>query len=174
MVALDDNQKRLARQWAVLAKNFEVSSREQQAAAEYILATTESETMADVRWDHDTMPGTGALTENGDLWIMRDDAGDSIDCISPDLVEIAFVAKDFLTPNGKRYELREVPDHPEMLTTVLDYESAPVGTVVEGKGKLPWTRLEYVWKETAGTKASDVHMAGEPRRVLRWGWGDKA
>lgn len=64
----------------------------------------------------------------------------------------------------------EKPEHPETLTTVEDYENAPVGTVVEGEGKLPWTRLEYVWKETAGDVQNDVGMAGTERRVLRWGW----
>lgn len=64
------------------------------------------------------------------------------------------------------------PEHPETLTTVEDYENAPVGTVVEGEGKLPWTRLEYVWKETAGDVQNDVGMAGTERRVLRRGWGE--
>lgn len=141
------------------------------AAAEYILAHTTPPTMADVRWDHDTMPGTGALTENGDLWIMRDDAGDSIDCISPDLVEIAFVAKDFLTPNGKRYELREVPDHPEILETYKDFRDAPEGTIVARYGMAPWWKTDDDTWERGHNEASDAYMASKfhTLKVLRWG-----
>lgn len=64
------------------------------------------------------------------------------------------------------------PEHPETLRTVEDYVDAPAGTVVEGRGKLPWTRLEYVWKETSGGVESDAGMAGTSRKVLRWGWGE--
>ena len=64
------------------------------------------------------------------------------------------------------------PEYPETLRTVEDYVDAPAGTVVEGRGKLPWTRLEYVWKETSGGVESDAGMAGASRKVLRWGWGE--
>ncbi len=176
-----NKQEKLAREWA--EKNYpewvKVAEgtlaadllEKAKAAAEYILARTTPDTMADVRWDHDTMPGTGALTENGDLWIMRDDAGDSIDCISPDLVEIAFVAKDFLTPNGKRYELREVPDHPEVLKTVKDYANAPEGTVVARDNLSPWWKTDDDTWERIYCEHSDTDMAclSGVYKVLRWG-----
>ena len=118
-------QERLAREWAEskLAMPTGHLDADVIAAAEHILATTSPPTMADVEWDVDEMPGTGALTKHGRLWIMRDDAGDAIECISPDLAEIASVAKKGLTPNGKRYELREItePEHPvEPSTKTMD------------------------------------------------------
>ena len=177
------NQEKLARKWAECAKDNEVTSPGMEAAAEYILAHTEPETMADVEWDDETMPGTGALTENGDLWIMRDDAIDSIDCISPDLVEIAFVAKHCLAPNGKRYELREVtvssnenvaddqPDHPAVLETVEDYKNAPEGTIIAHPAEHPWVKDERLWRSPMFYKSSQslALSSNTAGTVLRWG-----
>lgn len=185
-----NQQEKLAREWAECAKDNEVTSPGMEAAAEYILAHTAPSTMEDVRWDHETMPGTGALTENGDLWIMRDDAGDSIDCISPDLVEIAFVAKGCLTPNGKRYKLVEAsvssnenvaddqPDHPAVLETVEDFEDAPVGTILLVPGERPrsvqkigvnsWRLVNSKVPVSDMTCAVSARTHGAPH-VLWWG-----
>lgn len=169
-------QERLARQWAKTTQpKGNVLTR---AAIEHIMATTAPPTMADVDWDHETMPGTGALTVNGRLWIMRDDASDAIDCISTDLAEIAFVAKEGLTPNGKRYELREKPDHPEVLETVEDYENAPEGTIVvtPGEDSVAVQKLDDGKWGIIGFKklvdAEDCSRASADHgatTVLRWG-----
>ncbi|MCT1450625.1 hypothetical protein [Corynebacterium sp. p3-SID1194] len=182
------NREKLAREWAEdYQKNYPELAPETQAAelvkrakaaAEYIMEHT-APTMADVDWDHETMPGTGALTVNGRLWIMRDDAGDAIDCISTDLAEIAFVAKEGLTPNGKRYELREKPDHPEVLETVEDYENAPEGTIVvtPGEDSVAVQKLDDGKWGIIGFKklvdAEDCSRASADHgatTVLRWGW----
>lgn len=174
------DREKLARQWVELVKSVpEINyGPEANAAADLVMAHTAPPTMADVEWDHDTMPGTGALTVNGRLWIMRDDAGDAIDCISTDLAEIAFVAKEGLTPNGKRYELREIkePDHPEVLETVEDYENAPEGTVVSGDSGIIWAKVASgEWTTLRSARARmDRHMADTERHVLRRGWGDEA
>ena len=184
-----NKQEKLAREWAeknypelvkvaegTLAADLFEKAR---AAAEYILAHTTPDTMADVEWDHDTMPGTGALTKNGRLWIMRDDAGDAIDCISTDLAEIAFVAKEGLTPNGKRYKLVEVPDHPEVLKTVKDYANAPEGTLAASSHGEGYFHNETMsrWESTHGDWKNYVEMESSShsgRTVLRWGWGEQA
>lgn len=169
-----DKQEKLARQWAEETRdNFMSSSELEEAAAEYILEHTAPPTMVDVDWDHETMPGTGALTKNGRLWIMRDDAGDAIDCISTDLAEIAFVAKEGLTPNGKRYELREIvkPGHPEILETVADFRGAPEGTVVARDNLSPWWKTDDGTWERIYDEKSDTGMAFQHGvyKVLRWG-----
>ncbi|MDK8242143.1 hypothetical protein [Corynebacterium coyleae] len=173
-----NNQEKLARQWAEKYLRYadESDSAELYAAAQIVKANTTKPTMADVEWDVDEMPGTGALTKHGRLWIMRDDVGDAIECISPNLAEIAFVAKKGITPNGKRYELREVgddapePSHPEVLKTVEDYEDAPEGTVVDICGTVA-IRQRYGWCVTGYRYKLDndeMFQQGEGVAV-RWG-----
>lgn len=219
---MTNDQVQLARKWAEeWTRNWdERDDPAVYAAAKIVLANTTQPTMADVEWNREKHVLAGATfdTDDGqvDVVMLAKDVS-LIDYATLD-GQFGYEHLSYFTPNGKRYELREVragapdvkrarelleesvrddnsqtlaegklvlaiydalnaledtePDHPTTLTTVEDYENAPVGTVVEGKGKLPWTRLEYVWKETAGTKASDAYMAGAPRRVLRWGWGE--
>lgn len=172
-----NEQEKLARQWAERIKSVpEVNyGPEANAAAEYILATTTPPTMADVEWDVDEMPGTGALTKHGRLWIMRDDAGDAIECISPDLEEIAFVAKKGLTPNGKKYELREItePEHPETLCTVEDYENAPEGAIVAIPNVADvWVKAGGKWKQGEYNHRSSDYLADTERILLREGWDE--
>ena len=168
----------LMREWAESVMNSPIGSREKAEvyAAEHILATTTEPTMADVEWDWDKHLLAGATLEaDGEtleaIMIEFDDGFISYVTLNG---ERGFAYAEALTPNDKRYELREVTvdEHPETLTTLEDYENAPLGTVVEGEGKLPWTRLEYIWKETAGDVKNNVGMAGTERRVLRRGWGE--
>ena len=166
---MSNERERLAREWA---ENLNTAWQTEyvRAALDHILATTTEPTMADVEWD-EKYHLAGATTPAGHDAVMMWCDEESTGHIITDLGEWR---PDQLTPNGKRYKLVEVTggEHPETLTTVEDYKNAPVGTVVEGEGKLPWTRLEYVWKETAGDVQNDVGMAGTERRVLRWGWGE--
>ena len=83
-----------------------------------------------------------------------------------------------LTPNGKKYELREVgapeqPEHPATLVTEQDYANAPVGTIVAAPGFHAWTKSygdSFPWSQ-GGTWCSNSDMADTERQVLRWGWG---
>lgn len=173
---MSNERERLAREWAKYAKKLEVSSPEEQAAAEHIMATTKEPTMADTGWDRDKHHLAGATLLTGsdrtDV-VMLAENGNGIYFATSDW-GLGWEPHYYLAPNGKRYKLVEVTgdEHPETLTTLGDYANAPEGTVVEGEGKLPWTRLEYVWKETAGDVQNDVGMAGTERRVLRRGWGE--
>ena len=174
---MSSEQTRLARQWAekIKADNTITRYEDTHAAAEYILATTTPLTMADVEWDVDEMPGTGALTKHGRLWIMRDDAGDAIECISPNLEEIASVAKKGLTPNGKRYELVEIsdePEHPETLRTVEDYEDAPQGTIVASPFCAPSMKQGERWWRNYASYSNNEIAQQDVCQVLRWGWGE--
>lgn len=178
---MSNNTARLARKWAerIKAAPDETYVDDVVAAAEHILATTTPPTMADVEWDDEkhhlggaTLPGGGEVVM---LW--HDDI--DTDHIITDHAEWP---RDRLTPNGKRYELREVgtpeqPAHPETLVTEADYENAPHGTVVSGSETLDlyvknvdlWHRL--VTPNGPTLTVSSVSMAGTPRTVLRKGWG---
>ena len=168
---MSNNTARLAREWAT--STLPKGDAKTLAAIEHILATTPEPTMAGAEWSDEKHRGAGATDTKGKTWVMFQDDGDYISCIGLGMNTCGVPAEE-LTPNGKKYRLVEATggEHPETLTTVEDYKNAPVGTVVEGEGKLPWTRLEYVWKETAGDVQNDVGMAGTERRVLRWGWGE--
>nr|DAL41017.1 MAG TPA_asm: hypothetical protein [Caudoviricetes sp.] len=171
---MSNERERLAREWAT--STLPKGDAKTMAAIEHILATTTEPTMADVEWDWDKHLLAGATLEaDGEtleaIMIEFDDGFISYVTLNG---ERGFAYAEALTPNGKRYKLVEVTgdEHPETLTTLEDYENAPLGTVVEGAGKLPWTRLEYIWKETAGDVKNDAGMAGTERRVLRRGWGE--
>ena len=80
-----------------------------------------------------------------------------------------------LTPNGKKYELREVgapeqPEHPATLETLEDYENAPAATIVAQPGYSPLMKShDGNWWRGGGERPNGV-MAGTKRKVLRWGW----
>lgn len=81
-----------------------------------------------------------------------------------------------LTPNGKRYELREVgapeqPAHPETLVTEQDYESAPNGTIVAEPGGSARTKGHDGNWYRGGDWLTNGLMADAKRDVLRKGWG---
>lgn len=170
------SNEKMARRWAE-SRNPNSLSEDARAARAYILDHTAPQSMADVEWDAEkhVLAGATLLTDNDEqvnvVMLAKD-----VSLIEYTTMggEYGYEHYSYFTPNGKKYELREVTvdEHPETLTTLEDYENAPLGTVVEGEGKLPWTRLEYIWKETAGDVQNDVGMAGTERRVLRWGWGE--
>lgn len=167
----------LARQWAERNKACEVSSPEIQAAANFILAHTTPPTMADVEWDFDKHYLAGAVDLDGNEVTMvgvRDglirvfDVADINRYYAPVLEN-----PNHLTPNRKRYELREIsePEHPETLTTLEDYENAPSGTIVASNICPPYMKYELdSWTDNFGTTVSDEELAGGPTTVLRWGW----
>lgn len=176
---------RLARQWAEgflthadkVDDRYDPSKAGVIAAAEHIMATTPPPTMADTEWDDEKHPLAGATTPSGEEVVMFWPEDDYIRTAQESW------SRDCLTPNGKRYELREVtetpdvPTHPATLVTEADYENAPHGTVVSGSETLDlyvknvdlWHRL--VTPNGPTLTVSSVSMAGTPRTVLRKGWG---
>ena len=176
------SNEKLARQWAERKKaqakrHMEdagyVTREDTLAAIEHVLATTDPLTMADAVWNDEKHHLAGATTPSGIevvmLWLNTG--------INRIVTGGGLYARDMLTPNGKRYELREVgapeqPEHPEVLTTREDYENAPVGTIVARNEYHPCVKQHFgVWENTFGTTYSDAEMADASRQVLRWGWG---
>lgn len=147
-----------------------------QAAAEYILATTAESTMAGTAWVKETHYLAGAVTKNGTELIMLDMDDDLILVVNPDTADLINFDGYELTPNGKKYELREVgapeqPEHPATLETLEDYENAPAATIVAQPGYSPLMKShDGNWWRGGGERPNGV-MAGTKRKVLRWGWG---
>lgn len=187
------DREKLAREWAVSVTQTESISpgfthKDMLAAAEYILDTTTPPTMADVEWDDKEHYLAGAVCEvegAREVVVMVSPRHDGqILCLNAEVsgAWLTPLPSD-LTPNGKRYELREVtvssnetvgsdqPDHPEVLTTVEDYQNAPEGTVVAHKDCRPWTKDKFGdWLLARGTNSRmNYHMADSKRTVLRWG-----
>ena len=170
--------QRLARQW--VKKTNPKGDRETLAAIEHILATTDPLTMADVEWDWEKHYLAGATNEIGDVecvmiapmdgMIVNAELGDGR------LVRTSTVA---LTPNGKRYELREIgspeqPEHPETLETLKDYANAPACTVVTEPGGFEWKKGydgEWYSECQEGSWLTTRDMTDMGRQVLRWGEG---
>ena len=169
----NNSTEQLARRWAERIK----SAPERTyipgtiAAAEHILATTTPPTMADVEWDDEKHHLAGATTSSGrDVVMMWFNTYDME--ISTEEEELK---PHLLTPNGKRYELREIrePEHPKTLTTVEDYENAPEGTIVASNSHSPHVKHALgIWPDALEETYSEEELAGTPRKVLRWGWGE--
>ena len=172
----DNETARLARQLAEHVKAVDYTSPEIVATAEHILATTTPLTMADVDWDDEKHDLAGATDGDGDAVVMcGENADDEINVIVLWDHHTYSAPKSELTPNGKRYELREVTDkpaHPATLVTEADYENAPEGTVVDIDETVAVRSAD--WWYLAGFRGdhSSEYMAhlGEGD-VIRWGWG---
>ncbi|HCG2982321.1 hypothetical protein ACL1CN_10370 [Corynebacterium striatum] len=178
---MNNNTERLAREWAEKIKAIPRADRRTDvtAAMEYILANTTPPTMADVEWDFDKHYLAGAVDLDGNEVTMvgvRDglirvfDVADINRYYAPVLEN-----PNHLTPNRKRYELREIsePEHPETLTTLEDYENAPAGTIVAIHHHSPCMKYKRKkWTNLLGTELSVKELADKSRKVLRWGWGD--
>lgn len=175
------SNEKLARQWAE-SRNPNSLSEDARAARAYILDHTAPQSMADVKWDAENhvLAGAMLLTCNGeqvDVVMLAKDV--SIIDYTTLGGEYGYEHCSYFTPNGKKYELREIgeADHPEMLRTVQDYEDAPIGTVVsmpsglvlmkEWKGTWRAAGLTYPVENEVLADSSDI-----PAIVLRWGWGE--
>lgn len=140
---------------------------------ERILVNTTPLTMAGVNWDDDKHRLAGATTQEGtDVVMMWYDAP-----VEHIVTDEGTTPPDWLTPNGKRYELREVenaPEHPDVLTTMQDYMNAPEGTIVAQNNYVPHVKSgPDEWVNAVYDRCSNAGMAGAPRKVLRWRWGKK-
>lgn len=169
---MPNEQEKLAREWAEKVKSVpEINyGPEANAAAEIVLATTAPPSMADVEWDDEKHYLAGATTPRGNDVVMMWHDGEYPGSIITGSAEWA--PKD-LTPNGKKYELREVAtEHPRVLCTVEDYENAPEGTVVAQQGSAAvWVKSRGEWRRgDYDTRPSEL-MEKLARAMLREGWG---
>lgn len=176
------DREKLAREWAEDAKDFPNAeySVETKAAIEHILATTTPPTMADVEWDHEKHHLAGAVFQNAgtdttaEVVMFQKDGTGAIVAVDVEDGQPFIGDASKYTPNGKRYELREItePDHPEVLETVEDYEDAPVGTVVTlttgGGVYMKYGTDDWRYTGLYGSD-TDLNMHVYKRRVLRWG-----
>lgn len=128
----------LARQWALEAQDAAKESEfteDTYAAIEFVLANTKPETMADIAWDSDEHYLSGCATTFGSMVMLRPQ-GETIlvHNLNTDLTEV-FDRED-LTPNGKRYELREVtePEHPSEKDSVRQIADRFYAEIVGGDG----------------------------------------
>lgn len=181
---MSNDRERLARQWAEEAKDFPNAeySVKTNAAIEHILATTTPPAMDEVEWDEEKHALTGAVVDVGggpvDV-VMLAGSVDGIDYATLD-GKFGYEPRFYFTPNGKRYELREVgageseadekPEHPETLVTAQDYENAPEGTVVQIGGVVA-LRVNGYWLQSCGRGlAFSCEMAQLGRgTVFSWG-----
>lgn len=172
------NTARLAREWAD-TRNPDTLTEVARAAREHILATTDPLTMADTLWDEEEHALAGATVDlDGKLLdvAMLDKDVDSFITYATLDGEVDYVAGSAVTPNGKRYELREVgapeqPAHPATLETLEDFQNAPDGTVISYAGNMPLTLIGEIWRRGFATQ-THKEMAGDKCPVLRWGWGE--
>lgn len=184
---MSNERERLAREWAE-SVNPKMPNEYVCAARDHILDTTTPPTMEEVEWDAEkhVLAGATLLTNNDeqvDVVMLAKDLS---------LIEYATMGGEYgyehysyFTPNGKKYELREVgaaeaPEHPETLSTLEDYENAPIWTIVTGPalGLVYLKILDGKWVATACTvKLDSIDLVeGNPgdstMSVLRWGLGE--
>lgn len=169
---------RLARQWAE-SVNPKMPNEYVCAARDHILATTNPLTMADVEWkaEKHVLAGARLHTDNDeqvDVVMLAKDLS---------LIEYATLGGgygyehySYFTPNGKKYELREVtgkPGHPEVLSTVEDYRTAPVGTIAADPNGYPWLKVNSaIWESRSLEFSPQTMFMHGPHTVLRWWWGE--
>lgn len=177
---MTNEKEKLAREWAEskLAMPTGHLDADVLAAADHILATTTEPTMDEVEWNGDTHALTGAVVDVGggpvDV-VMLAGSVDGIDYATLD-GKFGYEPRYYFTPNGKKYELREVtdkPEHPETLRTLEDYENAPEGTIAASNGKweVPYMKQNGLWWHR-GIACSNEHMARNCHPVVREGWGE--
>ena len=171
------SNENLARRWAE-SRNPNSLSEDARAARAYILDHTTPQSMDEVAWSDEEHALAGAVTDMGggpiDV-VMLAGSVDGIDYATLN-GKFGYEPRYYFTPNGKKYELREVgapeqPARPATLETVEDYVNAPEGTTVAEPGYTAWTKV-YDGNWWRGDEDNTNHwMAGTKRDVLRWGWG---
>lgn len=110
-----------------------------------------------------------ALKFNGDHWCTGDGVVDDAHWWTDD--EVTLIAPLV----SARPEPQ--PDHPRTLSSVEDYENAPVGTIVASPDNSPWVKtFEKGWGPSwsvIGRSNSDMAELLEGQDVLRKGWGNE-
>ena len=177
------SQEQLAREWAQLELDNagEFSGKGRIAAAEFILANTRKPTMDEVEWSHKEHSLQGATDISGDELVMLDmqrpDEESDPELFVWDGVDVTRDNPDYYTPNGKRYEIREItgPEHPEILEAIEQYLDAPDGTVVAANQGNPFMKNCDTWYMPGLYRSSQEMVdSGSTHRVLRWGWGERS
>lgn len=181
--------EKLARQWAESRAQFDNRSERERAAAEFILEHTGPETMEGVVWDDKKHYLAGAEFKGGGdtcpVVMVGETREDRIYAVDLKGNYGFWPMPEALTPNGKRYELREVtvssnenvadkqaePAHPKYLETLEDFQNAPDGTVISYAGEMPLTLVGGIWRRREFATQTHEEMAGDKCPVLRWGWG---
>ena len=175
-------QEQLAREWAEKFKPLDVNE-ECRAAVDFILKHTTPPTMEDVEWSDDKHRGMGAVDDVGQEWVMLQDDGDYINCVSPDF-NPAGAKRGELTPNGKRYKVVEAtvsqgenvaddqPEHPKVLRTKDDFADAPDGTIVAKPGYIAVSKKCGEWVGMHLIRTDSTMAETGPYEVLRWGRGE--
>lgn len=189
-----ENQERLARGWAekYLKWNACEDSPELYAAAELVLARTKPQTMAEIGWRTSEHYLAGAVGLDGSEVVMLGLEGGHIRVCDVDDMHLDFMqvleCPSYLTPNGKRYELREVTvssgekvaddqeEHPKWLRDLEDYDDAPTFTIICAPGDAPGIkrtdgRWSFVGIDIHFNAIDIVEGGGAPMQVLRWGRG---
>lgn len=175
------DQVKLAREWAERIMSAPgMCPAPMRAAAEFILANTRPQTMADVKWSHEEHSLRGATDSYGDatfvmLDMQRPDEESELELFVWDGTDVTRDRPDYYTPNGKRYEIREITEteHPATLATLEDYRDAPVGTIVADDWDCPHTKIDDGrWSFRDKDHVPLDTMAVTESRVLRWGWGE--
>lgn len=178
----------IAREWArravESAENAQPVSRGALAAARHVLATTTPPTMADIAWDDEVHAGLCAEHCDGDVRMIGPDPDNEgvifchyINAFGPPVT--GGLSAENLTPiPGTKIDLtprREstTPDHPVTLSSVEDYDDAPVGTVVADDDdvamKRDTGRWYWAWKNGAFWAEDLADVDVDPCTVVRWG-----
>ena len=172
----EDMARRLAEQY--VRKGYMDGNAELDEAATRILDATAPPTMADVEWDDEKHYLAGATSEIDDSeCVMLAPIDGLIVNAKPGGAHVSLMSPGALTPNGKRYELRELnqpegAEHPAELSSEGEYAVAPPGTVVAKDLARPWIKAnDGIW-EAEGLSRSNCGLSETgPRKVLRWGVG---
>lgn len=176
-------REQLAREWA---EGFSrdvtsVTHEHVQAAIDFILESTQSQTMADVAWawnseKHFLLGVTDGYEDLVALDMQRLVDDDPVELLVCDIDGSDGVSRRDpaeLTPNGKRYRLVEETDNPKVLKSESDYESAPEGTIVcKAKSHQPFAKASDNYWDNDGQTYESADLAGEERQVLRWWYGE--
>ena len=136
--------------------------------------------MDEVAWSDEEHALAGAVMDIGggpiDV-VMLAGSVDGIDYVTLD-GKFGYEPRYYFTPNGKKYELVEVgapeePEHPETLTTVEDYRTAPSGTISVELNGYPWLKVNSaIWESRSLEFSPQTMFMHGPHSVLRWGWGE--
>lgn len=170
-------QERLARKWAEerMAVHRKVGedyiTEESLAAAEYILATTTPPTMADVEWDRKKHTLAGATLDTGSAThevVMLAGSRTNVEYTSLDGAYGSGLRSEF-TPNGKRYELREVgAGEPDVRRAQALVEELARDHVLNSltDGELARTMNEVLDALATTTPIEDVEDTDEAKRPV--------
>ena len=64
------------------------------------------------------------------------------------------------------------PTEPETVAMEKEYAALPAGSVVAATGMQPWTKSPMGRFVQGGYIRTITELAGAPRQILRWGWGE--